>query len=306
MRNIPTRLAALPGGIRRVPPRHVTRRTALVVLILITLPLAALGGGQKKKAAAKAKAPKGLWQPLAEANKRWVLSPTVASGTGARITVETYDARTVGAAKVARLRWAVTSNGASDPLGNDLPGQVAVTKKGIWFLDERLDDAGVKKALKGAPTWSDPPALGKRKDGSYARLAGDQVCIGRGIPPGGGACADGVCHAEFCLLAGTGVVGISGNYTPDAAEFAAPLPGKLGDLATGIPECDEFILKYKQCVEQHFPADTQVQTLESMSQWAAAFREAAKDPDQKAAMGAQCQQLSESMKDATASMGCTW
>jgi len=73
----------------------------------------------------------------------------------------------------------------------------------------------------------------------------------------------------------------------------------------GIPECDEFIEKYRRCVADHLPeaARQGVQTgIDAMIQ---GFREVAAGPA-KAGLASACKVAFDSTKQATASMGCVW
>jgi hypothetical protein len=269
-------------------------------------------------AAAKASAA-SVWEPLVAPGARFVLlgAPPAASAAalstsvtpGPRIVVESYDVRVVHGAKVARLRWVVEDNGARSPMGNSLPTQIAVTKKGAWLLTERLDDKGVAAALAHKPTFADPPRPIENDDGYVRRektaISADAVCIGIGTPPPK-PCPAGICHAEYCLAPGIGLVSMSGNYTPSAGAFVAPRPSEVFglELRTGIPECDSFLGAWARCVQEVMAPDMRDQLNDALRQMAETYRQQAATPDGAKQAAAVCQEVAPQMNDALRGMGC--
>jgi hypothetical protein len=260
-----------------------------------------------KEEAVKPPAPtsKSFWEPLVTAGGRWHLATDDQELRGTYIVVEVYDARAVKGGKVARLRWSVRTGSGTSPMGNSLPTQIALTKKGAFLLSDRLDDAGVEKAIKGKPTYADPPKAFV-KDDSYVRKDGEDICIGVGTAPGTGKCTD-VCHAEFCLGKGVGVTTVSGNYTPDAVSFKAPRPGQvMTELQTGIPECDRVLAEFYRCVSTspQFDPATQQQLMENFKQFAQGLRQQASTPDGRQQAIQQCMVLEQQLGDYRQSLGC--
>jgi len=258
------------------------------------------------KDAKEAKDPKtparstSVWEPLVTAGARFILlGGSGGSAGGARIVVEAYDARVVKGAKVARLRWVVEENGARSPMGNSLPTQIAVSKKGAWLLTDRLDDKGVTDAMKARPTLADPPRTVENDDG-YVRKDGESVCVGVGSPPGK-PCPAGVCHAEYCLAPGVGLTSMSGNYTPSAGTFVATLDA---DLRTGIPECDAFLKEWARCVQEVMGADMRDQLNDALRQMAEAYRQQAATPEGAKQAADVCREVAPQMNDALRGMGC--
>jgi hypothetical protein len=252
--------------------------------------------------AAPAASPTSVWSPLVTANTRFVL--VGGTNQAARIVVEVYDARVVKGVKVARLRWSVEDGGARTPMGNSLPTQIAVSKKGAWILTDRLDDKAVEAALKRSPTFADPPRPSERDD-SYVRKDGTSVCIGVGTPPSK-PCPGGVCHAEYCLAPGVGLTSVSGNYTPTAGAFTAPRPNEMlaVELKTGIPECDAFLARWARCVQTQVDPDIRPQLDEALRQMAEAYRVQASTPDGAARAADMCREMAPQMDDAMRGMGC--
>jgi hypothetical protein len=245
---------------------------------------------------------KSYWEPLVTSGNSWILVPDPQTEPPSQIALTVYDARVVKGVKVARLRWTVSQGATISPMGNSLPTQIALTKKGAYFLTDRLDDAAVTKAVKGKATYTDPPRPVTHDD-SYVRKDGDNICIGVGTPPGG-KCAAGTCHAEYCLAPGIGITSISGNFTPNAASYKAPEPGAFeASLRSGVPECDQFMIRWYQCLQSMDPA-IRAQMLEQLKQAADNFRSVAATAEGKQALAQQCQQILPQMDDIFAGMGC--
>jgi hypothetical protein len=193
-------------------------------------------------------------------------------------------------------------------MGNSLPTQIAVTKKGAWLLTDKLDDDAVAKALKGKLTYADPPRVSKGDDG-YVRKDGEHYCVGVGSPPGS-PCPTGVCHAEYCLAKGVGLTSIAGNYTPSAGRFIAPKPTPIPELlSVGIPECDDWLGAYYRCIAQtpNFDEQTRRELLRNLEQSAAGLRQQAstKDPAARNMVIEQCRQARDYMPQLLQSLGCS-
>jgi hypothetical protein len=176
------------------------------------------------KVSAMAAADEPFWHILAQPGACWTLT----SDDPARdLVVEAYDARMVGDADVARLR--VTYNGPSGPedLGgrDGWPQQVAVTKKGAWFLDRKADDPAITKALGKAPTYADAPHLvepGKTGKAIFVRKGktarGEIICFGHEASADPGPCPGG-CRASLCVSRTGGFVVAEGDVTPTGGRF---------------------------------------------------------------------------------------
>jgi hypothetical protein len=273
---------------------------------------------EKPTHAAHTAAASSFWEPLVTPGARFVLlgapppsspaSLTTSVTPGPRIVVESYDARVVHGAKVARLRWVVEDNGARSPMGNSLPTQIAVTRKGAWLLTERLDDKGVAAALARKPSFADPPRLVENDDGYVRRDAsgdGNGLCIGIGTPPAK-PCPAGICHAEYCLAPGIGLTSMSGNYTPSAGAFVSPKPSEAFglELRTGVPECDSFLGEWARCVQEVMAPDMREQLNDALRQMAETYRQQAATPDGAKQAAAVCLEVAPQMTDALRGMGC--
>lgn len=85
--------------------------------------------------------------------------------------------------------------------------------------------------------------------------------------------------------------------------------GKLVDGsgvgAIGIPECDEYIGKYKRCIMNKVPEAARGQMMEAMDMSVVAWREAASGPA-KDGLATACKAALDAARQATAAMGCEW
>jgi hypothetical protein len=171
----------------------------------------------------------GFWLILVKPGARWVLKNTDAESRRDRqqIVVETYDVRSVGTARVGRLRWTHTYRGGKSPLnqcGFGCPTRVAVTAAGLYFLGDDASDAQILDAIKRPPDRSEPPRpyrATKQNHGRYLRFEGEDLCMGWEALPGAGPCED-TCFGEVCISSTAGIVQISGTWAPDYAFFAQP------------------------------------------------------------------------------------
>ena len=174
---------------------------------------------------ADAKPGKDFWKILVKPNAKWVLENKT-SKDKSTVTVETYDVRKVGEADVARIRitrrWGTGKADTSDETGTFLPTQVAVTAKGLYFLNDTKDDAKILTVIAGKPTRSSPPKAykgTKKNNGRYLRVDGDMVCMGEEPLEDAGPCED-ICEGEVCIDATDGVISIHGTSSPNHDDYA--------------------------------------------------------------------------------------
>jgi hypothetical protein len=168
----------------------------------------------------------GFWKILVKPKARWVLYDVVDTGKPrhrrASITVETYDIRTVGTARVGRLRWSEGGRDALVQCGFGCPTRVAVTSAGLYFIDDDASDEKILQALKHHPSRSNPPKeyQGTKRNGRrYLDVEGDVVCMGETPLESDGPCEE-TCFATVCIDADKGVVQIGGSWAPDDGLYA--------------------------------------------------------------------------------------
>ena len=74
----------------------------------------------------------------------------------------------------------------------------------------------------------------------------------------------------------------------------------------GIPECDDYLLKYEKCVNEKVPEVARPQLKQSIDQMRNAWKQAAANPLAKPALVSGCKQAAAAAQQATATYGCQW
>ena len=80
------------------------------------------------------------------------------------------------------------------------------------------------------------------------------------------------------------------------------------DNATGVPECDEYLAKFLNCMStsSSFPAAARVPVERSLQQMAHSWRQAAGTPSGRRSLAQACKQALAAAKRSMASYGCKW
>jgi hypothetical protein len=89
--------------------------------------------------------------------------------------------------------------------------------------------------------------------------------------------------------------------TGPEAKVVLPPMGKIG-----VASCDEFIEKYRRCIEDHMPQAGKQQALDGLRQVVDAWRQAGTTPEGRAALANACHQMTSTQAQATRAMGCNW
>jgi len=77
--------------------------------------------------------------------------------------------------------------------------------------------------------------------------------------------------------------------------------------STGVPECDEFLNRYEDCVRQRFPDAAFRATAEQhLDQLRASWRTQAADPSARPSLASACVAMADAAKKALAGLGCSW
>jgi hypothetical protein len=89
-----------------------------------------------------------------------------------------------------------------------------------------------------------------------------------------------------------------------AAETPAPAETPAAtDYSVGIPECDNYIAKYKACIEK-VPEESRAAYQQGLDQMVDSWKQVPEEG--KAAMGQSCTTATENAKTAMQAMGCEW
>jgi hypothetical protein len=72
----------------------------------------------------------------------------------------------------------------------------------------------------------------------------------------------------------------------------------------GIPECDEFVAKYKACISDHVPDAKKTQYQENIEAWRKAWRQMAANQMSKETQAAACKRHIMQARESMKSFGC--
>ncbi|MBC9208178.1 hypothetical protein IBL26_15140 [Roseomonas aerophila] len=87
-----------------------------------------------------------------------------------------------------------------------------------------------------------------------------------------------------------------------AVPFLAPA-AHAAEEPVGVAECDTFIRNLEACIAKA-PADQRAQMTGSITQMRSAWRQAARNPQSRAALPQQCSMMTQQMKQQMAAQGC--
>lgn len=73
-----------------------------------------------------------------------------------------------------------------------------------------------------------------------------------------------------------------------------------------MPECDDFLIKYSQCVAPRIPQSAQETFQRALDQWAESWRKSATTEAGRQAMAASCTQMMAAQKQAMKAYNCPW
>ena len=90
-----------------------------------------------------------------------------------------------------------------------------------------------------------------------------------------------------------------------AVPFLAMVPAaaQAAEEPVGVAECDTFIRNFEACMAKA-PAEQRGQINSSITQMRTAWRQAAANPQSRAALPQQCTMMSQQMKQQMAAQGC--
>lgn len=74
----------------------------------------------------------------------------------------------------------------------------------------------------------------------------------------------------------------------------------------GVPECDDFIAKYDECVSSKVPEMVRAQYKDAVARWRTEWKKLANDPATKAQLVTTCKQIAEQQNAAFKSFGCSF
>lgn len=96
------------------------------------------------------------------------------------------------------------------------------------------------------------------------------------------------------------------KQAPAAQQAVAPAAAPAAADSVGVPECDEYITKYQQCIETKVPEAARGSMKQAFDQTRAAWKQAAATPQGKEGLAMGCKAALDGAKQAMTAYGCTW
>jgi hypothetical protein len=91
------------------------------------------------------------------------------------------------------------------------------------------------------------------------------------------------------------------------AETSQATTGSASASGTiGIPECDNYMTKYRECIEAKVPDSVKASVRQSLDQTTAAWKQAAATPEARSSLAQACQQATDAAKMAMQAYGCSF
>ena len=72
----------------------------------------------------------------------------------------------------------------------------------------------------------------------------------------------------------------------------------------GVPECDNFLTAYDRCLNTNVPAANRAQVGAAVQQMRDSWRQAAQNPQARAALGPQCTHMAQTMTQSMSAYNC--
>ena len=110
----------------------------------------------------------------------------------------------------------------------------------------------------------------------------------------------------LCLLLGAVMLACGGGATDNAANTANTAGATASGDKIGVPECDDFIAKYEACVNSKVPETARSMVKANLDAMRTAWKQAAANPQGKAALATGCKTALEQAKTQYSAYGCSW
>lgn len=92
--------------------------------------------------------------------------------------------------------------------------------------------------------------------------------------------------------------------TPAAKADASTAASAAGEI--GVPECDNYMTKYRECIESKVPASVKDTVRQSLDQATSAWKQAAATPEGRATLAQACTAATEAAKASMQAYGCSF
>lgn len=108
------------------------------------------------------------------------------------------------------------------------------------------------------------------------------------------------------LIVFAGVAGLVACGGSGSSKGSAPGSGGSASVEIGVPECDDYLNKYEACINSKVPESARPMAKQTLDQNRAAWKQAAANPQAKAALATGCKAAFDMAKTAMTAYGCSW
>jgi len=91
------------------------------------------------------------------------------------------------------------------------------------------------------------------------------------------------------------------SSSPSTATASSSSSGE----SIGVPECDDYLQAYRDCIASKVPEASQAELREALEQNVATWRSAAASPEGRAGLAVACTQARDAAKSAVSAYGCS-
>jgi len=104
-----------------------------------------------------------------------------------------------------------------------------------------------------------------------------------------------------------------GGSSNAASDSSSPSPSSSATAASssssgdsiGVPECDDYVQAYRDCIASKVPEASQAELREALEQSVGTWRSAASSPEGRAGLAVACTQAREAAKTSVSVYGCS-
>src|SRR6266446_5465029 len=110
-------------------------------------------------------------------------------------------------------------------------------------------------------------------------------------------------YLVIVLTLATSILALGGQHL-NAQTISIPAPGPPASEKVGVPECDDFIVKYDACVYSKMPEPARAQFKLAINQWRVSWKKLADNPATRGSLAAACKQATAQQQVALNLYGC--
>jgi hypothetical protein len=110
--------------------------------------------------------------------------------------------------------------------------------------------------------------------------------------------------AAGCQRGGSSTAASDSSSPSSSSSATAASSSSSGD-SIGVPECDDYLQAYRDCIASKVPEASQAELREALEQNVATWRSAAASPEGRAGLAVACTQARDAAKTAVSAYGCS-